>query len=273
MYTYPIVLFVISLLVAGWVFISPRRPEQSFRRYYGRPAFVSDLIFLVFNGHFLGSLLATVANAWVLPPFDHLLDTLGLRGGLYRNLAQGWPLWVQIPVLLVVLDFLQWCIHNLLHRIPWLWELHKVHHSVKDGEMDWIVSFRFHWGEVVVYKTLQYLPLAFLGFGGDALMFHAIFGTLWGHLNHANLDLGYGAWRYVLNSPRMHLWHHDADAREPKNFGILFSCWDWLFGTAYLPDGPPARLGFDGVEAFPTRFVGQNLWPLTRLWQRTQRED
>lgn len=143
MYTYPIALLMISLLVAGWVSLSPRRPEQSFTQYYGRPAFRSDLIFLIFNGHFLGGLLATVASAWVLPPLDHLLSTLGLRESLYRKLAQSWPLWLQIPVLLVVLDLLQWCVHNLLHRIPWLWELHKVHHSVKEGEMDWIVSFRF----------------------------------------------------------------------------------------------------------------------------------
>jgi sterol desaturase/sphingolipid hydroxylase (fatty acid hydroxylase superfamily) len=128
--------------------------------------------------------------------------------------------------------------------------------------MDWIVSFRFHWAEAVIYKAIQYLPLALLGFAGEALLFHAVLGTVVGHLNHANLDWGYGRWRYVLNSPRMHLWHHDADASRATNFGIIFSAWDWLFGTARLPDRPPRRLGFDGQDALPEGFARRSLWPL-----------
>jgi len=50
--------------------------------------------------------------------------------------------------------------HNLLHRVPWLWTFHKVHHSITT--MDWIGNWRFHWMEIVVYKTLQWLPLAWL---------------------------------------------------------------------------------------------------------------
>ena len=74
-------------------------------------------------------------------------------------------------------DFIQWCVHNMLHRVPLFWEFHKAHHSVKDGEMDWIVSFRFSWLEVIVYKSVLYLPMVFFGFRWEALMFHAIFGT------------------------------------------------------------------------------------------------
>src|SRR5205085_574315 len=135
---------------------------------------------------------------------------------------------------------------------------------VVDGEMDWIVSFRFHWMEVVVYKALQFVPLAFFGFGATAVMTHAIVGTLIGHLNHANLDWGYGPWRYLLNNPRMHLWHHDYDAPagRAKNFGIIFSVWDFVFRTAHVPDHPPRKLGFPGVEEFPTNFFTQEIWPI-----------
>ena len=263
-YLYPLALAIISALVFILEAVVPWRAEQ--RQL--RPGLWSDLIHLVINGHFLGVLLYTVATRWVLPPLDEVLRQQGLYEMVYRNAAASWPVWVQIVVALLAIDFIHWCVHNLLHRVPWLWELHKTHHSVKDGEMDWIVSFRFQWTEVVVYKTLQYLPLAVLGFGYEAVMTHAIFGTLIGHLNHANLKLDYGPLRYVLNNPRMHIWHHDHDAtgHTTVNFGVIFSIWDWVFGTAYLPeDRVPRKLGFEGVDAFPQTFFGHAAWPFQRL--------
>ena len=258
-YLYPISLAVLSGFVMLLERLFPWRPQQK----QLRPKLWSDLIHLVFNGHFLGLLLAGLASTWVLPYVDRWLAAEGLTDAVYRNAAADWPLWAQIVVALFAVDFIQWCVHNLLHRVPFLWELHKAHHSVKDGEMDWIVSFRFSWLEVIVYKSVLYLPLVFFGFRWEALMFHAIFGTLIGHLNHANLDLGHGWWRYILNSPRMHIWHHDyeGDARTTVNFGIIFSCWDWIFGTAKMPKDPPAQIGFAGVETFPDNFFSQEIWP------------
>jgi len=263
-YLYPISLAAMSGLMILLERFFPWRPDQK----QLRPKLWSDLIHLVFNGHFLGVLLAGLAGTWVLPYVDRWLGAEGLTDAVYRNAAADWPLWAQIIVALVVVDFMQWCVHNLLHRIPLFWEFHKAHHSVKDEEMDWIVSFRFSWLEVIVYKSVLYLPLVFFGFRWEALMFHAIFGTLIGHLNHANLNLGHGPWRYILNSPRMHIWHHDyeGDAKTTVNFGIIFSSWDWIFGTAKMPADPPPHLGFAGVETFPDNFFSQEIWPLERLW-------
>ena len=248
------VVFAVAEALRPW-----RRRQRQLRR-----GLAGDLLFLVFNGHFLGVALYFVAERVVLPPVDAALRAAGAYPYVHRDAAAGWPLWAQLVVLIVGFDFVQWAIHRLLHAVPWLWQFHKVHHSVVDGEMDWIVSFRFHWVEAVVYKSLQYLPLAFFGFGATAVLTQALVGTAMGHLNHANLDVGRGRWRYLLNSPRMHLWHHDADG-PARNFGIIFSAWDWLFGTAHLPDQPPARLGFAEVAEVPRGFVGRSLWP---LWRR-----
>ena len=261
-YIYPIALAVISVGVAALEWAFPKREEQKqLRRGLGW-----DVVHLVFNGHFLGVIFFGIADRWLLPPLDSWLAGQGWTDAVYRNAAAGWPLWLQIVVALFAIDFLQWCVHNLLHRVPWLWETHKCHHSVEDGEMDWIVAFRFQWSEVVVYRMVLYLPLAWFGFGVEAVLFHAIFGTLIGHLNHANLDLSWGPLRYLFNSPNMHIWHHDyeGDAKTTKNFGIIFSCWDWIFRTAYLPDHPPTRLGFRGVERFPKNFFAASAWPLTK---------
>lgn len=259
--SYVVGLALISALFVAAEAVRPWRPQQ--RQL--RRGLLSDLSFLVFNGHFLGVGLYFVATRAILPPLDAALRSVGACPYVYRNAAAGWPLWAQALVLVVAFDFLQWAIHRLLHAVPRLWQLHKVHHSVVDGEMDWLVSFRFHWVEAVVYKSLQYLPLAFFGFGATPVMIQAFVGTAMGHLNHSNLDVGHGRWRYILNSPRMHLWHHDADG-PAKNFGIIFSVWDWLFGTAHLPARAPERIGFEDVAELPRGFIGRSLWP---VWRRS----
>ena len=138
-----------------------------------------------------------------------------------------WPFLAQFVAFLVLADFLQWCIHNLLHRVPWLWTFHKVHHSITT--MDWIGNWRFHWVEIVVYKSLQWLPLAWLDASPEAVFAVAVVTTVWGDFNHANLDVGLGPLGYLLNSPRMHLWHHDqsSEGGVAKNFGIVLSVWDY----------------------------------------------
>lgn len=239
--------------------LAPRAPGQGFVR----PGLWTDLVYVVFNGHFLGVLLAHAAN-----PLARGLDAaLAARGTtLHLDVASSWPWVVQLVVAFVVLDLLQWSIHNLLHRVPWLWEIHKVHHSIE--HMDFLGSLRFHFGEIVVYKSLQYVPLAVLGFDGTALFVVAVISTAIGHFNHANLRVSMGPLRYLLNGPEMHVWHHAHPSAGPTNvnFAINLAVWDWLFGTAYLPPepGPPARLGFEDIESFPRDPLRQELWPLSR---------
>ena len=122
-----------------------------------RPGLVRDLGFVALNGHVFSLLTAGLGGAAAL------VGTRALRAAGFRLLgspAPGWPLAVQFAAFLVLADFLQWCIHNLLHRVPWLWTFHKVHHSI--DTMDWLGNWRFHWMEIVVYKALQWLPLAWL---------------------------------------------------------------------------------------------------------------
>lgn len=250
---YPLALLLASLSVALLERLRPARPDQpALRRGLG-----TDLVYLVFNGHFLG-----VALGWIAArTLDPALAWLGAWPAALTGVAGGWPLPAQMVAAVLVLDLAQWMIHRALHRYAWLWEFHKIHHSIQDGEMDWIVSFRFHWGEVIVYRALQYLPLALAGFRAEALFFHAVLGTVIGHLNHANVRLPGGPWRYLLNSPAMHLWHHSADG-PARNFGIILSVWDWLAGTAHLPDHPPARIGYPGQEELPAGFLRRSLWPI-----------
>jgi len=235
-----------------------RTGQKAFRRQIGQ-----DFFWLVFNGHYAGIALAFVGG-WIVQQLKHLL---GVPTPAWIPLFASSPLWVQFIVFLVFKDFLEYGIHNLLHRVPWLWEFHKLHHSIE--ELDWIGNFRFHWMESVVYQSLTYLPLVIvLDPKSPVILWIAIVATLIGHLNHSNLNFTWGPLRYVINSPRMHVWHHDVILRgqHGKNFGVVFCLWDWLFGTAYLPVDKmqPAKLGFESMEKFPRALWRRLIYPLLK---------
>ncbi|HJP31654.1 MAG TPA: sterol desaturase family protein [Candidatus Latescibacteria bacterium] len=224
-----------------------------------------DLFWLVFNGHYLGFILALFTGRAVIL-FNDLLLGLGLPLPESLQLLAGKPLWLQFLVFLVLKDFVEWNIHRLLHNVSWLWEFHKLHHSIR--QLDWIGNFRFHWAEIVIYKTLSYLPLVILGIDGRVMLVIGIVWTLALGLNHANLRFAYGRLRYILNSSRMHVWHHDVEQHDAggQNFGQVLSVWDWLFGTVYWPADAeaPASLGFAGMESYSEGVPRRLLYPLTK---------
>jgi sterol desaturase/sphingolipid hydroxylase (fatty acid hydroxylase superfamily) len=245
----------LSLLVYGLEIAFPWRQDQAIVR----KDFWLDGFYLFFN-FFLFSLIGYNAISMVAVQLFH--D--GLMSIGVDNLAifkvGSWPRWAQLLTMFIIADFIQWNIHRLLHRYPRLWEFHKVHHSVE--EMGFAAHFRFHWMETIVYKTLQYVPLALIGFGISDFMIIHIIAVLIGHLNHANIKLTYGPLKYILNNPVMHLWHHAHDLPNGKygvNYGLSLSVWDYLFGTSYIPtDDGKTRLGFEGVEHFPRTFIEQS---------------
>jgi len=256
--TYWKILLMVSLAFALAERLRPWRSQAVRRR-----GLFTDLIYLVFNGHFLALLLAPLIGV-VAPQMERLIVPI-----LGRSYLDGWPMWGQYVLGFFLIDFIQWGIHVLMHRVPDLWRIHRVHHSIQD--MDWLGSMRFHWLEIVVYRSLQYLPFLLLGFDWQVLAWHGLFATIMGHFNHANLKADMGPLRYLLNHPGMHIWHHDAAAhgRYGCNFGINLSLWDWLFGTAYLPDDieQPVKLGFAGLSRFPRGFLAQQAVP---FWRRNE---
>lgn len=243
-----------------------RREQRGWRDQFGQ-----DLFWLVFNGHYAGILLASL-SAWVLGMITQAL------GQDFRTLLEPFklltnrPLWFQFLVFLVAKDFLEYLIHNLLHRSPALWEFHKLHHSIR--ELDWIGNMRFHWMEIAVYHGLSYFPLFLLNVDARVILWIAIFTTVIGHLNHSNLNLDWGIFRYLLNSPRLHVWHHDLmlHQRLGQNFGVVFSLWDYLFGTVYSPgQGYPDRLGFAGMDQFPKDLFSRLIYPI-RIGVKSKRK-
>ncbi|MEJ8803379.1 sterol desaturase family protein [Pontibacter sp. H249] len=226
-----------------------------------RQDFWLDGFYMFFN-FFLFSLVGfnAISNIGV-EAFNDFLALFGVKN-LVAFEVQSWPVWAQLLTLFIVRDFIQWNVHRLLHRSEFLWRFHKVHHSVQ--QMGFAAHLRFHWGETVVYRTLEYIPLAMIGFGIQDFFLVHIFATSIGHFNHSNIHLPLGPLRYLFNNPQMHIWHHAKHIphRHGANYGISLSIWDYLFGTAYMPsDGRDIALGFEEVEKYPTSFAEQLWYP------------
>lgn len=171
------------------------------------------------------------------------------------------PQWAQLLIFFIATDFIQWFTHVLLHRFNALWEFHKVHHSVE--EMGFAAHLRYHWMENVFYTPMKYIMVMFLGgFTPEQAYIVFYFAIAIGHFNHANVRFDYGPMKYILNNPKMHIWHHALNLpnkrRKGVNFGISLSFWDYLFKTNYIPSsGKDITLGFEHLNKFPKTFFAQ----------------
>ncbi|MBX7219402.1 MAG: sterol desaturase family protein [Blastocatellia bacterium] len=269
-YNYYYWLIGFSIFFVIWERLFPLEKRPFWRREW-----YVDVFYIVFHSRLFGELLALL---FVLVPalnlgrqFDEWVLDHDLHEVLYRNWVSGLSFWPQFGLAVLVLDLCKYLIHNTLHRVPWLWEFHKVHHSIVD--LDWIGNWRFHWFEAIFYNSLLVLPVILFGFNPYALFWYGIVGTFVGHFAHANVRFRLGPLKYVFNSPEMHIWHHIHPDHGPinRNFGIVLSLWDWMFQTAYLPHRKAERLGFAAMEQFPRSLWKQMLIPVTTLFSRFRR--
>lgn len=165
----------------------------------------------------------------------------------------------------LAVDFGLFLAHYAQHKIPLLWEFHKVHHSA--AVLTPITVYRMHPVDDVVVGLsagviggLVQASLQHLVFAGvhDAkiLGLNPIFFLSYVcayHLRHSHFWLGYPAWlSHILISPAQHQIHHSKDQRHyDKNMGFIFAVWDHWFGTLYVPRGRE-RLEF-GLSAHEER--------------------
>lgn len=251
----------LSLLVWLLEIVWPWRKEQKVIR----KDFWLDGFYMFFNYFFFYMIGFAALSSITENLFNDFLGMFSIE----NRIAQ-WvdllPNWGQLLLYFVLVDFVHWNIHRLLHKSKFLWQFHKVHHSVR--EMGFAAHLRYHWMENIMYKSITYMPLAIIGgFSIDHLFIVHMIQTGIGHLNHANFVIPLGPLKYIFNTSSMHIWHHAKELPKGKygvNFGLSLSVWDYLFGTNYIPkSGRDIALGFDGVEEFPEDFIRQQGYPLT----------
>ncbi|MCH2033850.1 MAG: sterol desaturase family protein [Tenacibaculum sp.] len=258
-------LILISIIVCILEVAFPWRKNQPFFR----KDFWLDTFYMFFNFFILNLIVLIALSNTTAQAFNDVLGFVGLSISSFQLFdINSFPYWLRIFTFFIIIDFVQWCTHRLLHKYEFLWNFHKVHHSVK--QMGFAAHLRYHWMEPVVYKSLKYIPLAIMGgFTAQDVAIVHFFNITIGHLNHANINWDYGFLKYILNNPKMHIWHHakelPEDRKDGVNFGITLSLWDYIFKTDYIPhSGRDIEIGFEGDDKFPQDFLNQELYPLNK---------
>jgi sterol desaturase/sphingolipid hydroxylase (fatty acid hydroxylase superfamily) len=178
--------------------------------------------------------------------------TTGLRDALFPDAS----LWLAVPtspllvtvIVVLVADFGFFIGHYLVHKIPWLWLFHRVHHSAEvltpitvyrthpvdemfGGIMSGVVAGVF----ATTYTTLTGEPVQLVTLFGVNVFTFAFFFVAY-QLRHSHIWLSYGPLSWIFLSPAQHQIHHSKDPRHwDKNFGFFLSIWDWMFGCLYVP--------------------------------------
>jgi len=212
--------FLIILAVTlGLQRLIPADPGQ---RNYGA-GFINDFIWFFYTAvgiAFINTLIITAFGEFYQSHLSFLTVTA----------VTDWPAWARFILAVLLFDFMIWLVHLTEHKVSWLWPFHAVHHEQQ--ELNFFSDFRVH---PVSFLWMQSATaLAFFIFAMDIpeVVAFSIFRAFYSKFYHGNIKTDLGPLRYILVTPQSHRVHHSlAPEHRDKNFGSLFSIWDFLFGT------------------------------------------
>jgi len=212
--------FGILLVMGLWEILAPRRKLTISKavRWGNNLGIVflnSFLLRLVFPAAALGVAIFVNENGWGLLNYYSVPD------------------WLAIVVTIVALDFIVYLQHVLVHAVPALWRLHRMHHA--DLDFDVTTGSRFHPIEIFLSMLIKFSAIVVLGAPVIAVFIFEIVLNLTAMFNHANARLPIGLDRILrlfVVTPDMHRVHHSVEDDEANsNFGFNLPWWDRLFGT------------------------------------------
>ena len=240
-------LFLMALIYVPLERLWPQYPEQgTFRNQW-----TLDVVYFM-STH----LPIQILSFLVLLPATQAVKYLGVP--VLQHLIARMPWLLQFVLAVVVADLAEYFVHLALHKVPFLWRFHAIHHSSKG--LDWIAGSRSHFVDDTLVRAFILAPLM-LGFSQSIILAYLIFVTLHATWSHCNFRLSVKWLEKYLVMPRYHHWHHTSQKEGiDKNFAIHFPWIDKIFGTYYYPEEWPERYGLDGEEISPS-FVGQTFQP------------
>ena len=223
--------FGVFALVALWELASPRRVlklsrKQRWTANLGIVLLNTVIVRLLFPAAAVGMAALSVENGW----------------GLLNNFDV--PFSLAVPLAVVAMDFVIWLQHVMVHAVPALWRLHRVHHA--DLDYDLTTGARFHPIEIVLSMGIKFATIALLGAPVLAVVIFEVLLSACAMFNHGNIHLPSEldrVLRWFLVTPDMHRVHHSVEDDESNsNFGFNLTWWDRLFGT-YREQSRAGQLG------------------------------
>jgi len=229
----------IFTIMALWEIAAPRR-KRAFSRLTRWPNNLGIVVFntvvlrVLFPTAAIGVALAAEANGW----------------GLFNVFAL--PEWLAVVLAVMIMDFAIYLQHVLVHAVPALWRLHRMHHA--DLDYDVTTGARFHPIEIVISMGLKLMVVGALGAPALAVLIFEVVLNATAMFNHGNVRIPVGldhVLRWIVVTPDMHRVHHSVIPQETNsNFGFNLPWWDRLFGT-YTAQPKGGHEGMTiGIEQF-----------------------
>jgi sterol desaturase/sphingolipid hydroxylase (fatty acid hydroxylase superfamily) len=195
---------------------------------------------------------------------------IGRQGwGVFNHM--NWPIWIEVILSVILLDFVIYLQHLMFHAVPLMWRLHMMHHA--DLDYDLTTGTRFHPIEIIISMGIKAAAISVLGASPVSVIIFEILLNGTAMFNHGNLYIPLGVdriLRLMVVTPDMHRVHHSVFPSETNsNFGFNLPWWDRLMGTYRAQptkghDGmtiglnqfrDPARLTLPHIIALP--FIGK----------------
>lgn len=193
-----------------------------------------------------------VLSGFVALPLSMLWSAYGLH---ILPPMESWAGAWSLLILFVLIDFFAYWEHRFEHRF--LWRVHKVHHAPR--EIHAANTFG-HPLQVIPSKLLIGFPLSFLN-AGSLPLWATIASAFWVFFIHSPITFSLAKLRWLLVDNHTHRIHHSVEPEHfDKNFAIVFSVWDRLFGTEHeFRPGEWPEVGID--EPPPANLVDYLLMP------------
>ena len=212
--------FGMLAVMALWEIVAPRRRLTTSKTV----RWVNNLGLVFFNSFVLRVLFPAAAVGVAVAAKQH-------DWGLFNAYEVSAP--IAIIGSIVIMDFVIYVQHVMVHAIPVLWRLHRVHHA--DPDYDVTTGARFHTLEIILSMLIKFATILLLGPPVVAVVLFEIILNATAMFNHGNVRLPPGldrVLRWFLVTPDMHRVHHSVENDEANsNFGFSLSWWDRLFGT------------------------------------------
>lgn len=212
--------FGVLAIMALWEIAAPRRRLTASKTV----RWVNNLGLVFFNSFLLRVLFPAAAVGVAV--------TASQQGWGLFNIYE-LPFYLTVIASVVIMDFVIYVQHVMVHAIPVLWRLHRVHHA--DPDYDVTTGARFHPIEIILSMLIKFATILLLGPPVVAVILFELILNVTAMFNHGNVGLPPAldrVLRWVLVTPDMHRVHHSVENDEANsNFGFSLPWWDRLFGT------------------------------------------
>ncbi len=213
------------------------------------------------HGVLTWSLMPALLEPWLVAGLGALAAHLSNHGALWPATILPEPLgWLELPTQVVlaalVSEFGTYGLHRAMHRVPWLWRLHRVHHS--PSRLYWLNGARFHPLDLALSLVVQLSPLVLLGTPSHVILLFTAWTSMNAFFRHSNVHVSLGWLNYVVSMAEVHRVHHEP-SRRAYNYGALLSVWDLVFRTFRFPAEPVRAVGLPETDRVSPTYLGQ-LW-------------